>query len=78
VPGVVELSAVAVNDAEWGQRVAIVYLGSPEVADNIAEALADTLGPAGKPVRVVRVDKIPRLANSKPDLIAIKQILEGN
>lgn len=78
VPGVVELAAVAVNDSEWGQRVAIVYLGSPEVADNIAEALADTLGPAGKPVRVVRVDKIPRLANSKPDLIAIKQILEGN
>lgn len=78
VPGVVELAAVAVSDAEWGQRVAIVYLGSPEVADNIAEALADTLGPAGKPVRVVRVDKIPRLGNSKPDLMAIKQILEGN
>lgn len=78
VPGVVELAAVAVGDAEWGQRVAIVYLGSPEVADNIAEALADTLGPAGKPVRVVRVDKIPRLGNSKPDLISIKQILEGN
>lgn len=77
VPGVTELAATALTDREWGQRVAIVFTGSPEVADNIAEALADTLGPAGKPVRVVRVDKLPRLQNSKPDLIAIKQILEG-
>lgn len=76
VPGVVEVAASPIVDAEWGQRVGIAYQGSPEVADNIAEALADTLGPAGKPVRVIRVDKLPRLANGKSDLLAIKRIFE--
>ena len=78
VPGVVEIAASAILDSEWGQRVGIAYQGSPEVADSIAEALAETLGPAGKPVRVIRVDKLPRLANGKPDLLAIKQIFEEN
>ena len=78
VPGVVEVAASPIQDAEWGQRVGIAYQGSPEVADSIAEALADTLGPAGKPVRVIRVDKLPRLGNGKPDLQAIKKVFEEN
>ena len=78
VPGVVEVAASPIQDAEWGQRVGIAYQGSPEVADSIAEALADTLGPAGKPVRVIRIDKLPRLTSGKPDLLAIKTIFEEN
>lgn len=76
VRGVSEVAATAVSDAEWGERVGIAYVGSPEVADIIAEALADTLGPAGKPVRVIRVDRIPLLQNGKPDLIAIGSIFK--
>ena len=76
VPGVAELAATAIADQEWGQRVGIVYLGSPEVADEIALALANDLGPAGKPVRVVRTDGVPKLPSGKHDLQAIKRIFE--
>jgi O-succinylbenzoic acid--CoA ligase len=76
VPGVAELAATAIADAEWGQRVGIVYLGSPEVADEIALALANDLGPAGKPIRVVRTDGVPRLPSGKHDLQAIKHLFE--
>ena len=76
VPGVAELAATAIADHEWGQRVGIVYLGSPEVADEIALALANDLGPAGKPIRVVRTDGVPKLPSGKHDLQAIKRLFE--
>jgi O-succinylbenzoic acid--CoA ligase len=76
VPGVAELAATAIADQEWGQRVGIVYLGSPEVADEIALALAYDLGPAGKPIRVVRTDGVPKLPSGKHDLQAIKRLFE--
>lgn len=76
VPGVAELAATAIADQEWGQRVGIVYLGSPEVADEIALALANDLGPAGKPIRVVRTDGVPKLPSGKHDLLAIKRLFE--
>jgi O-succinylbenzoic acid--CoA ligase len=76
VPGVAELAATAIADQEWGQRVGIVYLGSPEVADEIARALANDLGPAGKPIRVVRTDGVPKLPSGKHDLQAIKRLFE--
>jgi O-succinylbenzoic acid--CoA ligase len=63
---------------EWGQRVGIAYVGSPEVADDIARALSNDLGPAGKPVQVIRVDKLPKTANDKNDLIAISKLFEEN
>ena len=76
VVGATDVAATAIADAEWGQRVGIAYVGSPEVADSIAQALAETLGPAGKPVRVIRVDKLPRLVSGKPDLISIARLFE--
>ena len=76
VVGAQQVAATALADDEWGHRVGIAYVGSPEVADSIAQSLADTLGPAGKPVRVIRVDKLPQLPNGKPDLISIAQLFE--
>ena len=76
VGGVVEVAATAIEDSEWGQRVAIVYVGSPEVADEIAQRLADDLGPAAKPLRIMRADRVPNLTNGKHDLQAIKQLFE--
>jgi o-succinylbenzoate---CoA ligase len=67
LPGVTEIAAVALEDATWGQRVGIAYIGSPEVADDIANQLAHLLGPAGKPIRVIRVDKLPKLPTGKAD-----------
>lgn len=76
VGGVVEVAATAIEDSEWGQRVAIVYVGSPEVSDEIAQRLADDLGPAAKPLRIMRADRVPKLTNGKHDLQAIKQLFE--
>jgi len=76
VPGVNELAAAAISDADWGQRVGVVYTGSPEVADDIATALANDLGPAGRPIRILRTDKLPKLANAKIDLTAVQQLFE--
>jgi O-succinylbenzoic acid--CoA ligase len=78
VTGVNDLAAAAIHDMEWGQRVCIAYVGSPEVADDIARVLANDLGPAGKPVQVIRVDKLPKTANDKNDLIAISKLFEEN
>lgn len=74
VPGVLEVGATAVSSTEWGERVGIVYVGSPEVADFMAGAVFEQLGIAAKPIRVIRVDRLPRLSNGKTDLIALKQL----
>ena len=76
VTGVVDVAATAISDFEWGQRVGIAYVGSPEVADDIAKALANDLGPAGKPIRLLRVDKIPKTSSSKNNLEAIAKLFE--
>ncbi|MFM5905268.1 MAG: AMP-binding enzyme, partial [Micrococcales bacterium] len=75
--GVVEAAALAVADDQWGERAALVYVGSPEVADYAAEQILEALGPAGKPVRVVRVAQLPRLASGKTDYLALKALLAG-
>lgn len=77
VPGVIELVAAPIVDREWGQRVGIVYVGSPEVADDIARALANDLGPAGKPIRVLRTDKIAKLPNGKVDFQTTARLFEN-
>jgi O-succinylbenzoic acid--CoA ligase len=74
IPGVVEMVAAPIVDEEWGQRVGVIYLGSPEVADEIATRLAELLGPAAKPLRVLRVDLVPKLTNGKYDLQAAAAI----
>lgn len=77
VPGVVEVAATNLVSSEWGERVGIVYVGSPEVADYLAGAIFEQLGLAAKPIRVIRVDRLPRLASGKTDLITIAKLFEG-
>ncbi len=74
LPGVEQIAAVAIQDETWGERVGIAYVGSPEVADDIANQLAHLLGPAGKPIRVVRVDKLPKLHTGKTDTRLVAQL----
>lgn len=76
VAGVVEMVAAPITDREWGQRVGVIYLGSPEVAEEIATQLADLLGPAAKPLRVLRVDLVPKLSNGKYDLLTAAALFE--
>ena len=75
IGGVVEAAVIAVPDAQWGERAAVVYVGSPEVADFIAADALTQLGPAAKPVRVVRVDTIPRLSSGKTDYQSLRVYL---
>lgn len=76
IAGVVELVAAPIADDEWGQRVGVVYLGSPEVADEIATHLADMLGPAAKPLRILRVDRVPKLSSGKFDFLAAAELFK--
>lgn len=71
IGGVVEVAALAVNDPEWGERAALVYVGSPEIADYIAGECLSQLGPAAKPVRVLRVAAIPKLSSGKTDYLGL-------
>jgi O-succinylbenzoic acid--CoA ligase len=75
VGGVTEAAALAVNDPEWGQRAALFYVGSPEVADYLAGEVLTLLGPAAKPVRVLRVGLLPRLATGKADYLSLQTLL---
>lgn len=72
IGGVVDAAALALPDLEWGERAAVVYVGSPEVADYIAGEALSALGPAAKPVRVIRVAQLPRLISGKTDYQALK------
>jgi O-succinylbenzoic acid--CoA ligase len=77
IPGVVRSAAVALRDDDWGERAAVIYVGSPEVADELAGVVLANLGPAANPVRVIRVDEIPKLANGKTDYRAITNYFES-
>ena len=77
IGGVVDVAATAIDSPEWGQRVGLVSVGSPEGADYLAGIALEQLGPAAKPVRVIRVDRIPKLASGKNDLLTLKNFFEG-
>ncbi|MGR0320951.1 AMP-binding protein [Agromyces sp. ZXT2-3] len=75
VAGFGDAVAVAVPDAEWGERAAVVAASAAARAAGALEALraatdAAGLPPAGRPVRLVVVDELPRLASGKPDRVA--------
>lgn len=75
IAGVSDAAAISVTDVSWGERAAVVYVGSPEVADFIAADALSQLGVAAKPVRVVRVDAIPRLTSGKTDYQGLQHFL---
>jgi O-succinylbenzoic acid--CoA ligase len=77
IGGVADAAAISVRDAEWGERAVLVYVGSPEVADYIAAEILNNLGAAAKPVRVIRVDAIPRLNSGKTDYVWLKNQFSG-
>jgi O-succinylbenzoic acid--CoA ligase len=77
IGGVVDAAAISVNNMEWGERAAVIYVGSPEVADYVAADVFEHLGAAAKPVRVIRVDAIPRLSSGKPDYVTLQNQFSG-
>jgi O-succinylbenzoic acid--CoA ligase len=67
MPGLADSVAVAVPSAEWGQSPVVVTAGHPVDEAAIRAAVADALGAAARPVRVVRVADLPLTATGKPD-----------
>ncbi|WP_353827925.1 AMP-binding protein [Agromyces sp. SYSU T0242] len=75
VAGFGDAVVVAVADPEWGERAVVVSAGdAARAADALGALRAATdaagLPPAGRPVRVVVVDELPRLPSGKPDRVA--------
>lgn len=70
LPGIREACVVGVPDAEWGQTVVAVLVVGPDGPPPLAELrryVADRLGAAAAPRRVVVVPALPLRGPGKPD-----------
>jgi long-chain acyl-CoA synthetase len=64
LPGVTEVAAFGVDDAEWGQRVEVAVVGTVAAAEVLAHARGH-LPPARRPKRVHVVEDLPRTSTGK-------------
>ena len=72
-PDVVEAEVIGVPDPEWGNRLVAFVVGSvPEAS--LRDWVAAAHPRAWAPRQVVGVDAIPRLANGKPDRVALARL----
>jgi len=79
-PRVTAVVVMAVNSKEWGQSPAAFLAlapGRPLKKIHIYQFLEDKLARFKFPKTVVFADALPQLSNGKPDLKAIRKILEG-
>ncbi|MGN6427225.1 MAG: AMP-binding protein [Leifsonia sp.] len=68
IPGFAGAVVVAAADAEWGQVPVVVVAGVPETGlDGLRASVAEQLGRAAAPARIVPVAAVPRLSSGKPD-----------
>jgi len=83
VPGFADAVVVRVPDAEWGERAAVVTVrtDAPVASDALTSLAAATdaagLTPAGRPVRLEVVDRLPVHASGKPDRRALEARMRG-
>ena len=68
--------AVAVENAEWGQRPVLVVEGAGDVQSEqqLRAIVQEQLGKVAVPDRIVWVVDLPRLSSGKPDLVAISAL----
>lgn len=77
LPGLDESLVVGAEDAEWGQVPVVVSTGRGDLS-SIRERIADELGRAAAPARIVTVAALPRLSNGKPDRVAAARLVRGD
>ncbi|MBL9037007.1 MAG: acyl--CoA ligase [Archangium sp.] len=74
VPGVRDVQVVALPDAELDGRLVAIIESGPECIATVRAWARDHLPPQKRPARVVAVAELPRTANGKPDLVALKNL----
>ncbi len=70
LPGLDGAVVVRVPDATWGEVPVVVGTASVDLGA-VRAAVADALGRAAAPARIVVVDALPMLPSGKPDRVAI-------
>ena len=73
MPALGDAVVVAADDAEWGQVPVVVTTGSAGL-EVVRERVADELGRAAAPARIVTVARLPRLSSGKPDRVSVARL----
>jgi O-succinylbenzoic acid--CoA ligase len=78
LPGLERAVVVGAEHPEWGQAPVLVVEGAAAVAlEEVRGEVAGRLGRASAPARIVRVDRVPRLASGKPDRVELTRLAEA-
>ncbi|MEY9852684.1 O-succinylbenzoic acid--CoA ligase [Leifsonia sp. EB41] len=75
--GLGDAVVVAAEDPRWGQVPVVVTTGSAELA-GLRSLVAEQLGRAAAPARIVTVGELPHLSSGKPDRIAAARLARGD
>jgi O-succinylbenzoic acid--CoA ligase len=84
IPGLEGAVVVACDDQEWGQVPVVVAPGGEERRDDesllgeVRGLVAERVGRAGAPSRIVTVAELPVLSSGKPDRVAAARIAAGS
>jgi long-chain acyl-CoA synthetase len=71
-----ELCVVAVPDETWGARLFAFVEGTEAQAAELREAAKTALPAFKRPAKVVALERLPRTANGKPELPALRALVE--
>jgi len=81
IPGVEEAIVFSVPDEEWGQIVAAAIIGDKDShldSADLSRILKATLSPYKIPRKWLFLNELPLLANGKPDLNGLSELLESS
>ncbi|WP_374010955.1 AMP-binding protein [Leifsonia sp. LS-T14] len=78
VPGLGHAVVVGAPHTEWGQVPVVVTEHATAVPlDELRRRVADRLGRAAAPARIVTVERLPRLASGKPDRVELAAVVQS-
>lgn len=84
IPGLTGAVVVGVDDARWGEASVIVAprgevlrRSESEQLEHARAAVAEEIGKAARPARLILVDELATLASGKPDREAIRRVAAG-
>jgi O-succinylbenzoic acid--CoA ligase len=75
LPDLTESVVVAARHREWGEVPVVVTTGGHPSLEEIADAVAESLGKPARPGHVIRLEELPLLPSGKPDRVAIIAIV---